>query len=121
MAIRLNMKGYDHAMKLVADGKFVEDDRDMWSEHRPSAERENQFIAEHGLNEYARWYLGIDEERPAGTKGRYAFPYSDFKEVHRCGVLSAEVRAGQYRHEDIETAAAHLHGRMDAMVSTRSR
>jgi hypothetical protein len=30
-------------------------------------------------------------------------------------VLSAESRAGQYKHLDIERAAAHLHGMLDAL------
>src|SRR5258707_898742 len=42
------------------------------------------------------------------------FPYGDFKDVHRCGVLTAENRAGQYKHFDIENAAAHLRGMIDA-------
>jgi hypothetical protein len=29
-------------------------------------------------------------------------------------VLSAESRAGQYKHYDIENAVAHLHGMLDA-------
>jgi hypothetical protein len=29
-------------------------------------------------------------------------------------VLAAENRAGQYKYNDIETAAAHLHGMIDA-------
>jgi hypothetical protein len=32
----------------------------------------------------------------------------------RRGVLSAEVRAGQYKYNDIEVAAAHLRGMLDA-------
>jgi hypothetical protein len=31
-----------------------------------------------------------------------------------CGVLTAESREGQYKHYDIENAAAHLHGMIDA-------
>jgi hypothetical protein len=57
----------------------------------------------------------INDEKPEDTKGHYEFPYGDFKEVHRCGVLSAESRAGQYKHFDIENAAAHLHGMIDTM------
>ena len=34
--------------------------------------------------------------------------YGDFEKVHRCGVLAAESRAGQYKHDDIEHAAAQL-------------
>jgi hypothetical protein len=57
--------------------------------------------------------LGIDEEHPEDTKGRYKFPFGDFKRVHRCAVLSAESRAGQYNHNDIELAAAHLDEMID--------
>lgn len=118
MAIRLNVRGYEHARQLIADGKFTADLRDKWSEHRPATTKENEFIAQHGIGEYARWYLGVDEEHPPNTKAHYAFPIGDFENVHRCGVLSAEVRAGQYKNQDIETAAAHLHGEIDALART---
>jgi hypothetical protein len=35
--------------------------------------------------------------------------------VHRCGVLSAESRAGQRKYQDIELVTAHLHGMLDAL------
>jgi len=98
----------------------VLDEKDALSEHRPSAEQENEFIRRHGLNEYAKWHLGIDDEKDEHTKGRYKFPYGDFKNVHRCGVISAESRAGQYKYDDIESAAAHLHGMLDKLM-TRSK
>jgi hypothetical protein len=63
----------------------------------------------HGFEVYAKWHLGMDDDRPADTKGRYKFPFGDFKRVHRCAVISAESRAGRYKHRDIEAAAAHLH------------
>ena len=47
-------------------------------------------------------------------KVRYKFPYSDFAKVHRCGVIAAETRAGQYKYNDIEQAAARLHEMIDA-------
>jgi hypothetical protein len=37
----------------------------------------------------------------------------DFKSIHRRDTLAAENRAGQYKHTDIENAAAHLHGMVD--------
>lgn len=43
-----------------------------------------------------------------GTKGRYSFPYGDFRRLHRCAVISAESRAGQYGHTSIEKALKHL-------------
>jgi hypothetical protein len=114
MAVRLNNRGYQHGRALIDRGLFVVDDQDAWSEHRPSAQRENAFLAEHGIDAYGRWHLGIDDEAPEGRKGRYKFPYGDFAQVHRCGILAAEVRAGQYGYVDIENAAAHLHGLLDA-------
>lgn len=42
-----------------------------------------------------------------------SFPYGDFEKVHRCGVLTAQGRAEQYKHLDIENAAAHLHRMID--------
>jgi hypothetical protein len=114
MTVRLNEPAFNHAKHLITQGKFVADQRDAWSEHQPSAADENEFIRLHGYNEFGRWHLGINDEKPPQTKGRYEFPYGDFVNVHRCAVLSAESRAGQYKHYDIETAAAHLHGMIDA-------
>jgi len=113
MAVKLNRKGFEFGKKLVSEGRMVRDERDAWSEDQPSADEENAFIRRHGYEEYAKWHLGIDEKRPKDTKGRYKFPFGDFKRVHRCAVLSAESRAGQYKHNDIELAAAHLHEMMD--------
>jgi hypothetical protein len=114
MAVKLNRSAYRHAQELVRRGAFEADDRDAWSEHQPSTQEKNEFIRLYGIDEYSKWHLGIDDEQDKQTKRRYKFPYGDFKKVHRCGVLSAESRAGQYKHFDIERAAAHLHGMIDA-------
>jgi hypothetical protein len=115
MAVKLNEPGYAHARKGVAAHKVVTDDRDAWSEHQPSADAENRFIEEHGWKEFGRWHLAIDDEKDDETKTRYKFPYGDFENVHRCGVLAAESRAGQYGYTDVELAAAHLHGALDVL------
>ncbi len=115
MAVRLNRNAYDHARQLIEDRKVMLDERDDWSEHQPSAQQERKFVEENGLGEYQRWYLGIDDRVGEGRKTRYKFPYGDFENVHRCGVLSAESRAGQYKHSDVEQAAAHLHGMLDVV------
>jgi hypothetical protein len=115
LAVKLNERAFEHARQSVEKGSCVSDDKDMWSEHQPSAAEENKYIEKNGIEEYGKWYLGIDTDENKGNKGRYKFPYSDFKRVHRCGVLSAESRAGQYKHFDIEKAAAHLHGMIDVV------
>jgi hypothetical protein len=115
MTVKLNERAYRHAKKLVHDGNVVIDERDAWSEHQPSARQENQYIEEHGWAAYGRWYLGTDDGHAEDTKAHFKFPYSDFENVHRCGVLSAEARAAQNDYSDVDVAAAHLHGMLDAL------
>jgi hypothetical protein len=114
--VTLNTTALEYAKSLIKKGQVVPDGRGAWSEHQPSAEQENEFIRLHGLDEYAKWYLGIDEEHAENTKGRYKFPYGDFQNVHRCAVLAAASRAGQYRHYDIENAAKQL----EEMIETKN-
>jgi hypothetical protein len=111
MAVTLNRRAYEHAKELIDEGRFVFDERDDGSEHRPSALQESEYLRLHDFAEYGKWFLGINDERPENTKAHYAFPFGDFRDVHRCGVLAAESRAGQYRHYD--NAAAHLHGMLE--------
>src|SRR3977135_2844726 len=114
MAGHLTRGTFAHAQELIKAGHAVYDERDAWSEHQPTAQKEKEVMERHGFAEYAKWYLGINDEKPEDTKGRYEFPYGDFKKVHRCGLISAESRAGQYKHFDIEKAAHHLHEMIDA-------
>jgi hypothetical protein len=104
MAVTLNQRAYEHAKELT-EGKFVFDERDVWSEYQPSAQEENEFIRLHGFAEYGKWYLGINDEKPEDTKGHYEFPYGDFN--------------------DIANATWHLHGMMEgrkaASAPKRSR
>ena len=114
MPARLNRSAYAHAERLIRDGACVDDNRDAWSEHRPSASDEDEFISRHGFRAYGKWHLGIDEQYGKDSKARYKFPYGDFAKVHRCALLAAESRAGQYGYRDIELAVAHLHGMIEA-------
>jgi hypothetical protein len=117
MSVKLIRSSFDHATKLVTNRQCVLDERDAWSEHQPSRTAENKFIKEHGISAYRKWHLGEDDELPDDNKRRYKFPYGDFNKIHRCAVLTAESRAGQYKYLDIELAAAHLHGMLDELMS----
>ena len=117
MTVKLNQRAFDFAKSLIIDGHIVSDARDAWSEHQPSAQQENEFVRRHNLADYGKWHLGIDPDEDDDSKGRYKFPYGDFKDVHRCGVLAAESRAGQYKYHDIQNAAAHLHGMIDGRAA----
>ena len=108
MTVKLNQAALRHARSLVRDGKVVRDERDDWSEHAPSTDDENAVIDKHGWTEYGKWHLGVDDDEGRDTKGRYSFPYGDFRKVHRCGVISLESRAGQYDHDDIRDESKKL-------------
>jgi len=75
MAVKLHASAFDYAKELIRNGQVKVDKRDDWSEHRPTAEEENRFISAHGYNEYGKWFLGIDDERPAPDQwGDMNFP-----------------------------------------------
>jgi hypothetical protein len=116
MAVKRNERAFEFAQRLINERRVVLDVMDDWSEHQPSAQQENEFIEKHGFGEYGRWYLGIDDEYAEDEKSRYKFPYGDFENVHRCGVIAAEVRAARQKYTDIEVAAAHLHGMLDKLM-----
>ena len=113
MTTTLNNHSFAFALELIKKGNVVLDQRDDWSEHQPSTRQENEFIEARGWDEYANWHLGVDDEASEHTKARYKFPFGDFQKVHRCGVLAAEVRAGQNKYGDIEDAAIRLRDLMD--------
>jgi hypothetical protein len=113
MTITLNKDALAHAERLVASGDVTRDSRDDWSEHAPSTADENDFIEEHGWEEYARWHLGVDRSKSEETKGRYSFPFGDFRGVHRCAVISLEGRAAQNDHDSIARASKSLLERID--------
>ena len=113
MTARLNDDALSHARSLIRGGDFVADERDDWSEHAPSADDGNKVIDKEGMSEYSLWFLGEDTEENEGTKGRYLFPYGDFRNVHRCAVISGESRAGQYDHPSIEKALKELLEQID--------
>jgi hypothetical protein len=113
MAVTLNSKGFEHAKRLVKEGKATHDQRDDWSEHAPTTDEQNEFLEKHGWEEYAKWYLGVNDEMDPDTKGHYEFPYGDFTKVHRCAVISGESRAAQNDHDTIREALGTLLRRID--------
>ena len=121
MMIKLNQRAFQHAKHLITRRRFVLDKGDAWSEHRPTSRRQDAFVAVHGIRSYSTWFLGIDEEAPEGSKARHKFPYGDFENVHRCAVVSAELRAARYRYRAIESAAAQIRALLEERAETRQR
>jgi hypothetical protein len=108
--VKLNTDAVAFASQLIQEGHLIADGKGAWREHKPLPGVENEFIRVHGFAEYAKWHLGMDERYAVNTKRRYKFPYGDFTNVHRCGLLAVKARAAQHEHHDIEDAAAHLIG-----------
>jgi len=107
-SVHLNENAVAFATGLIKEGHVIADGKGAWTDDRPSANQENLFIRRNGFAEYAKWHLAVDERYPENTKRRYKFPYGDFKNVHRCGLLAVKARARQYGYAEIESAAAEL-------------
>ncbi|MFD1874349.1 hypothetical protein [Hymenobacter bucti] len=107
MSISLNHAAVAFAKSLIKDGK-IKNDEGHWGQHNPGAKEENAFLQQHEIEEYAQWHLGEDKSQGEDTKGRYKFPYGDFKTVHRDGLIAAKERAAQQGYHDIEQAANEL-------------
>jgi hypothetical protein len=108
---KVNQDAVKHARELINEGKF--DDETPWSEAAPSADDANEEIDKDSYEEFARWHLAVDEDANEGTKGRYRFPYGDFRKVNRAALIHAKQRASQNGHDEIEKAADQVLGDLD--------
>ena len=120
-AVKLNKNAFAYAKDLITQGRIVLDKKNAWAEHHPGAAEENEFIRTHDVAEYAKWHLGIDETHAEDTKARYKFPFGDFKNVHRCGLLAVKSRAHQFGYAAIEKAAIRLIEIADSKEENQSR
>lgn len=108
VAVKLNAQAFEFARELINQGRFVADKKGAWHGDHAIRSQENEFIREHGFAEYGKWFLGVDDRNGTGTKARYKFPFGDFQQVHRCGLLAVKARAHEHGYRDIEAAAAQL-------------
>ncbi|WP_100498564.1 hypothetical protein [Geodermatophilus chilensis] len=108
---RVHQAGVRTARQLIDDGRF--DDRTEWSHAAPDAAAANRVIDEEGFEAFAAWHLAEDPDASEGTKGRYAFPFGDFRTVNRAALIHAKQRASQNDHDAIEEAADDLLQRLD--------
>src|ERR687894_398492 len=82
---RVNDSAVRQARQLIDDGRF--DDRTEWSDAAPDAAAANDVIEQEGFDAFAAWHLAEDPDASEGTKGRYAFPYGDFRTVNRAALI----------------------------------
>src|SRR5215469_10565903 len=121
MTVKLNGFGYEHAKRLIEKDKFIDDEREEWSEHHPSTLIDNEYIEQNGLFEYGKWFLATNDEYREDSKRHYEFPYGDLEHVHSCGILAAKSRAGQSKQFEVENAAADLLAMIDKQAGKNAR
>jgi hypothetical protein len=110
-AYRVNEDAVAQAEKLIDAGKY--DDESEWSDAAPSADDGNAEIDSNGYEGYGAWHLAVDPDASEETKGRYKFPYGDFRTVNRAALIHAKQRASQNGHDKIEKVADRLLQRLD--------
>jgi hypothetical protein len=104
----INNEAFNAAASLIAHGRFVADKKGAWRNDHPTRSQENDFMRGHGFPDYSKWYLALDGRHALNSKARYRFPFGDFRDVHRCGLLAVRARAHEYGYKEIEAAAAKL-------------
>jgi hypothetical protein len=109
---RVNQAAVEQARKMIDSGDY--DDRTDWSDAAPDADAANQVIEKQGFDAFAAWHLAADPDASEETKGRFAFPYGDFRKVNRAALIHAKQRASQNYHDAIEKAADDLLQRLDS-------
>jgi hypothetical protein len=112
---RVNADAVEQAQKLIDDGEVDVDTE--WSDAAPSADDGNAEIEAHGYEGYGAWHLAVDPEASEETKGRYRFPYGDFRKVNRAALIHGKQRAAQNDHGQIEKAFDELLDRLDTKRS----
>ncbi|MCC6616729.1 MAG: hypothetical protein IT320_24860 [Anaerolineae bacterium] len=106
MALVVNQDGLEQAIDLVKKADFRLNS--VWDENRPSDAAEDRYIAEHGLDAFARWHLAVNTEAQDGSKDRYVLPYGDFRSLHSTGVEQIKRQAETTGQADIANAADEI-------------
>ncbi|MGB3800651.1 MAG: hypothetical protein WA952_12625 [Lewinella sp.] len=112
--MQLNKAAEDKAVQLIDANQYVKDSD--WSDAQSTTDDENDFLDQHGWDEYAEWHLGIHDEESEETKGRFGFPFGDFRRVHHSGLIAIKQRAAQQKYTDIEEAADRLLQRFEEAI-----
>lgn len=109
--MRLNEKAFQHAQKLIAQGK-IETVR-KWSKDRPALIAKVDPIETIPWDEYAIWFLGEDTDAPPRTKQRVRFPYGNFDKVYRGALIISQYQAKQFGFHNILNSITHLLEQID--------
>jgi hypothetical protein len=120
-SLQVNLAALQFAQELIKQCHFVDDRKGAWAAHKPSRATENECIRAYGFAEYAKWHLAIDNRHREKTKAHYKFPFGDFRNVHRCGLLAVKARAHEYGYAEIERAATELLAMIESARPARQK
>jgi len=105
--LRFHRDALEYAKKMIREGK-VNCEVHNWTVDQPTPADEDAYLHDHDFVEYGRWFLATQEGTDTDTKEHFEFPIGDFKEIYRAGIIAAKARAGQFKHKEVEKAAAEL-------------
>ena len=111
----VNNAGVKHIRELIEKKQYVLDSD--WGDVQPSADDQNAFLENHSWDEYGAHHLGLTEGANEETKALYAFVCTDFRRVHRSGLIACVYRAAEWRHKEVELAAHGLLQELDESSS----
>ena len=102
---KLNKKAYSHAKSLIDNDKI--DTKSRWSFNSSD---ENKLLGEDkdDWDNYAKWFLLINEDANKKTKDYYKFPYGKNDKVYKSGLNAIRQRASQFGYDDVFEAAGKL-------------
>jgi ATP-dependent Clp protease, protease subunit len=117
MAVKLNSKGKNKANSLVSSGNV--DKTSSWSF---SSDDGNKILGDPpDWSEYAKWFLGTDDQYDSETKEHYKYPFGKNGKVYRAGLVAIRQRASAQNEDDIYDAAGSLIDKIDNQASNRGK
>lgn len=102
----VNPEAVAKAREMIDADQYVLDSD--WGEAQPDPDAEDADLQRHDYQQFSLWHLAVDPDASEDTKQRYAFPYGDFRRVHRSGLIAAKARAAQNGHDAVAEAADEL-------------
>jgi hypothetical protein len=112
--LAFHKEAFEYAKKQIKQGN-VNCDEHNWAENQPTPQSEDIYLADHSVYDYGQWFLGTKADTPKDAKEHFEFPIGNFNKVYRSGIIAAKHRAAQFKHHEIEEAAAEL---LDLIDST---
>lgn len=104
--VTVNNRALDYAKQLIEQGKI--NCNESTGENTPIVINEENYLKNHTMEEYGKWFLATNDEKEKSSKDHYEFPLGNFNHIYRDALLSAKKHAALYKYELVEYAADEL-------------